>query len=138
MLQNLWSAFQIRALIVFLIIHSGLGLGIFVLARTTAVTGWDKTATLLLSCILCLYGGFVLAVSFALWSLIPWLRRARQARNWMERLVAHLPYFLEQLPQIVAAIQALIIAIREGASAVKNPRAPSTKRPQTPKDDRKA
>jgi hypothetical protein len=105
-LQEVQEKAKLRGIFVFIIIHIGLALGIYALA-TNAAEGWSATSTLFLSALLCLYLGFVLGIFFIVWPLLPWLKRIRQAETWVERILRELPVFLEHLPKIIAAIQAL-------------------------------
>jgi hypothetical protein len=122
MLQDLISAVKIRAVAVFLLIHLGLVLGIYALARTAAISGWDQTACLFLGSVLCLYLGFVLVIFFVLWPLLPWIRRAKKVEHWTERVMRDLPYLIEQLPKIVAAIQAVIATWKSATAKSEEPK----------------
>jgi Flp pilus assembly protein TadB len=124
MFRDLLNAVKIRAVAVFLLIHLGLVLGIYALARAAALNGWDQTACLFLGAVGCLYMGFVLAIFFVLWPLLPWIRRARKVEHWTERVMRDLPYFIEQLPKIVAAVQTVIAAWK---SATAKPEEPKSK-----------
>ncbi|MEK6580711.1 MAG: hypothetical protein AABZ55_15915 [Bdellovibrionota bacterium] len=113
MIQNLLSALKVRSLLVFLLVHIGLGLGIFALARVSFPMGWDLTSSLFLTSILCLYGGFVLSLAFVLWPLMPWIRRAQHVDHWSDRMIRDLPTLLEHLPKIIAAVKSLIATWNE-------------------------
>ena len=106
MLQSILAMLRIRVLVVFLLVHAGLALGIFGLARVSYPNGWDETSILLLISVLFLYGGFLLSVLFVLLPLLPWVRRAQRVEHWSERL-------LDDLPQIIAAFQSLLAAWNE-------------------------
>ena len=106
-LQAVQAAVKKRAILVFLLIHAGLVLGIYALARTTVPNGWDETTIVFCAAVVCLYGGVVLGLAFIIWPLLPVIRRVQKADHWAERLVRDLPFFLEQLPKIVAAVQAI-------------------------------
>ena len=101
MFQSIQSALKARVLFVFLLIHAGLALGIFALARISYPNGWDLTSVLFLAAVLCLYGGFLLAVAFILIPLLPWLKRAEKVEHWSERLI-------HDLPQLLAIFQKLL------------------------------
>jgi ABC-type dipeptide/oligopeptide/nickel transport system permease component len=104
-LKDFIATIKVRVISVFLIVHLGLGLGIYALARNSAFNGWDQTSSLFLAGVLCLYLGFFLGVFFIVWPILPWLSRARKVEHWTQRLIHDLPAFLEQLPKIIAAIQ---------------------------------
>ena len=110
-LQSIQVAIKKRSIFVFLLIHTGLVLGIYALARTTVPEGWNQTTIVFLAAIACLYGGVLLGIFFVVWPLLPLLKKIQKAENWYERILHDLPYFLEQLPKIIAAIQSLIAAV---------------------------
>ena len=113
MLQNFQSAIKKRVIAVFLLVHLGLAIAVYALARNSALMGWDQTSTLFLAAILCLYLGFVLGVFFVVAPILPWLNRAKQVEHWTQRLSSDLPVFLEQLPKIIAAVESLIAVWNE-------------------------
>ena len=110
-LQPLLIAIKKRTILVFLLIHLGLALGIYALARTTVPDGWHQTTIVFLAAIVCLYGGVLLGVFFVAWPLLPLIRKIQKAENWYDRVMRDLPFFLEQLPKIIAAIQSLIATV---------------------------
>ena len=113
MFTNIESAIKKRALLVFLIIHLGLGLGICALSRQTLQAGWDLTTNFLLASVFFLYGGFVLGILFILLPLLPWLKRAQKVETWTDRIVRDLPIILEHLPKLVAIIQSMVLIWNE-------------------------
>ena len=106
MFESIQSIIKIRIFIVFLLIHAGLALGIFTLARLSFPNGWDLTSSLFLMSILCLYGGAVLGVMFVLIPILPWLRQARRVKHWSERVI-------ESLPQLFTAFQSFLLLWRD-------------------------
>jgi hypothetical protein len=122
-IENFQSAVKLRLLIALTVIHSGLVVGIFALARESFSNGWDVTSTLFLVSICALYGGLVLAVLFVVLPLLPWLRRAQRVDHWTERLIRDLPILVEQLPKLLLVIQS-IVAVWSEARAQK-PASPS-------------
>ncbi len=107
MLEGLQRAIRSRAIFVFLVIHLGLILGIYGLARISMPNGWDETSLIFLGALVCLYGGILAAVFFIVWPLLPWLRRVQRIEHWSERLIRDLPILLQHLPQIIEAVQKL-------------------------------
>jgi len=110
MLQKLQQAVKIRALAVFFIIHLGLALTLFAAARTGVSPGWDETSLLFLAGAITIYGGVMLSVFFIAVPLWPWIKRAQQIQYWKENWASEIPAILEQIPKILAAIQAFIAA----------------------------
>ena len=107
-IQEIQSTVKSRAILVCLIVHMGLICGLYAVAKLSIMNGWDPTTITLLAGILCLYGGFLLALFFVLAPVWPWIRRAQQAEHWITLFLKDLPLFLEHLPKIVAAIESLI------------------------------
>lgn len=110
------NAIKLRAVAVFLLVHVGLVAGVYALARASALGGWDQTAWFFLASILLLYFGFILGVFFIVWPLLPWVRRVRRIESWSQHLLHDLPLLLEQLPKIVAAVQAIAAAWKSATS----------------------
>ena len=111
MFKEIKSAIRIRAFIVFTLVHLGLALGIFALARLSVPNGLNDPITkLFLFSIICLYGGFMLAVFFILMPLLPWIQRYHRVRHWTENLLEQVPIILAALPQIIAIVKAVAAA----------------------------
>ena len=125
--QNIQSALKLKALIVFALIHAGLILGIITVSRSSFPGGWDLTSSLFLASIICLYGGFILAVLFVLIPLLPWLKRAQKVETWTDRLMRDIPIILAQVPQVIALIQALVSAWNEAKGQTPEPTPPTAK-----------
>ena len=116
MFSTIQSALKVRSLLVFLMVHVGLALGIFALARSS-YGEWDLTSSLFLATILLLYGGFILSILFIVLPLLPWLKKAQQVEHWSDRLVRDLPIFIEHAPKIIAIVQNAIVTWKEATKA---------------------
>lgn len=127
MLQNLKDAIKLRAFLVFLLVHLGLGCGVFALARSS-YEAWSITSTLFLISIILLYGGFLLGVLFILLPALPWIRRIQRVEHWTERLIHELPLILAQIPKIIAAAQAIIAVWNEAKKSAENPSSPPSQK----------
>ena len=122
MFGNLQVALKKKTLFAVLLVHLGLILGIFALARASFQNGWDLTSGLFLGSMICLYGGFIAGVLFILVPLLPWLKKAEQVEHWSERLLRDIPLLLEHLPQIIVAVRSLIGVWNEAKTGIdKNP-----------------
>ena len=118
LIQSYLSAIKIRALFVFLAIHTGLILAIFGLASLPKPDGMETGHWLLLSGIIGLYGGMVLGGFFIVWPLVNIVRKVRRLMQWRE-------WILEELPKILAMIPTVVEAFR-GFSRNSNGHAPSS------------
>jgi Flp pilus assembly protein TadB len=118
-LQQFEQAIKIRVLFVFIFVHAGLGLALFGAGRWVAKNGFDGVSLTVLTGLLLMYLGVLLAAFFIVWPLLPWIRRAREARNWIDRLLHDLPALLEHLPAIIAAIHQITAALREFKNELK-------------------
>jgi hypothetical protein len=100
MLSSFQSVMKARLMAVLLIIHAGLGLGVYSVARASYPNGWDQTSCLVLATVVTLYGGFVLAVE-----------------HWTERLISDLPVLIEQLPKLIAVAQSAVAVWKEAKAS---------------------
>jgi hypothetical protein len=127
-LQSLKSAIQLRAFIVFTLIHLGLGLAIFQLASVwgdPALAPHLPQLKLILTGLLGVYGGVLLGIFFIVWPMLPWIQRARRLQHWREWILEVLPEILATLPVIVQAARTLIKTWEE----MKGPAAASAQTP---------
>ena len=107
MFDKIQTAIKIRIITVFMLVHTGLALGVYSLARAS-FNGWDQTSVVYLAGILCLYLGFLLGVFFVLGPIMPWVQRAKKVDHWIERVIHELPVLVDSLPKIIAAVQTII------------------------------
>jgi hypothetical protein len=107
--QHIQAMIKRRTLGVMFVVHAGLIVAAFALARLSVQTGWDQTAIMLLLGILGIYLGFLLGAFFIIGPVLPWIRRAKRMEHWTDRLVRDLPVFMEHLPKIIAAVEHLIV-----------------------------
>jgi Flp pilus assembly protein TadB len=112
-LERFQKAIKLRALVVFVAVHAGLGLALFGLGRQVALGGLNADSVMMLTGTLLLYLGIVLAAFFIIWPLLPWIGRVRAARNFGERLLEDLPAVIQQIPAILEAIHEVVAAFRE-------------------------
>lgn len=134
--QAFQDAVKLRAIAVFALVHVGLVLGIFLLARLSAADGWNSTTWLLAGALACFYGGFVLGAFFILAPLLPWIRRFQTAQHWTERLLHDIPIIMEQVPKVIQAIQTFLAtwqAVRRGNAAASGETNAASARPTDPR-----
>jgi hypothetical protein len=115
MIQDFISKIKARVIIVFLIVHLGLIMGVYALARYSALNTWDQTSVFFLAGILCVYMGFFLGVFFIVWPILPWVKRVQAAEHWTKRWMDELPTLIENLPKIIAIVQSIRAAWKEPA-----------------------
>ncbi len=112
LLAKIQAALKIRTIIVFLLVHIGLAVGIFALARAS-YEGWDLTSTLFLLSTVFIYGGFLLAVLFVALPLVSLAKKAERFDSWTSRLIHELPALIDQLPKLVLVFESLLRAWKE-------------------------
>jgi uncharacterized membrane protein len=114
MIQEFEQSIKNRVLGVFLLVHVGLGLSMFGIGKWVALNGMDGISVTLLLGVFLLYLGVLLGVFFIVWPLLPWIRKAREARNWVES-------FMQDIPGILAVVRQVIALWNDFKSDVSSP-----------------
>ena len=124
MFNRLLHALKLRAFIVGILVHLGLLFSVIALVQA-ARSGADTSLLYWLAAgITGFYGGFLTAVFFVVWPLLPWIRRARRILQWRE-------WILEEIPKLMALVP-VILQLIKSIQALWNELKTTSQKPSTP------
>jgi hypothetical protein len=105
MFHRVVEAIRLRALVVAVLVHLGLGLSLAGLIQA-ARSGVESSAlSWLIAGTILLYGSFLLAAFLIVWPILPWIRKARRLFQWREWILDELPRLLALLPALIQVLK---------------------------------
>jgi hypothetical protein len=114
--QQILTRIKVRAVAVVVVIHLGVFAAIYGVATLPRPDGMELSHWLTLGGLGGIYGGMWLAIFFVVWPLQNLVRRIRRLLSWRDWILDELPRILAALPAVLEAIRAFFQSLSKGGT----------------------